>query len=265
MAGVGDDDQPSSTDGLGHALGVTQERIVLLADDHEHGHRQGRQRVQAVGLRQHLGRRGRPHGRRAGKELAPLEVLPLGPLGTKAHGRRCVQGGGVLVLQSAERLHPVLANHGEPEIHETVVDAVGRAVTGVHQHQAAQPRGLPRRRDLGDHPAQGVAEQDEPVPAQRVHEPPQVVGEQLEAVGVLGCRLGSAAVATQVGGNCVPAGVGEAVEHLPEVLLRTGEPVHQQQVALTRARFADRNRQTASLDRALLHQRPPVMALRSTT
>jgi len=113
--------------------------------------------------------------------------------------------------------------------------------------------------------AQGVAEQDEPVPAHRVHEPPHVVGKQLEAVGVLGCRLGGAAVATQVGSDCVPAGVGEAVEHLPEVLLRTGEPVHQQQVALTRARFADRNRQTAGLDRALLHQRPPVMALRSTT
>src|SRR5947209_14934434 len=63
----------------------------------------------------------------------------------------------------------------------------------------------------------------------------------------------------------MPPGVGQPVEYLPEVLLRAREPVHQQKGTPTGARFADGDGKTAGIDRALLHQRPPVKALRSTT
>src|SRR5207248_2369844 len=108
----------------------------------------------------------------------------------------------------------------------------------------------------------------EPVPPEGIGQRPYIAGEDVEAVGVFRIRLRAVAVAAQVGGRRVPAGVGQPVDSLDKVVLGAGEAVHQQHAASVRGTgFGDFEGETARVDPAQLHHLPPapVNSLRSTT
>ena len=104
-------------------------------------------------------------------------------------------------------------------------------MAGVHQHQAVEPIGDAHGDHLRDHAAHRVAEQHEVRPR-----PPAVIGEregigrqQIERVlGLVGRLLGRTVPAV-VERDRVPAELGQGIEPVGEILLRTGEAVHQEQ------------------------------------
>src|SRR5207248_11711010 len=181
--------------------------------------------------------------------------------------RRCRRGPRVVArllgLQLLQHRHAVLAHYRDPEVELAPVDALRRSAARVHQHQSVEAFWVPKGRDLGNHPAHRDTEQHEALPAEGVGQRPQVVGEQVEVVGVLGRRLLAVAMAAQVGGYRVPPGISETVDGLGEVVLGTGEPVHQQHPPLAGAALAYLDGNTAGVDGAHIHQRPPLLPVRA--
>src|SRR5205823_4896254 len=100
-----------------------------------------------------------------------------------------------------------------------------------------------------------------------VDERPQVVGEEVEVVGVFGRGMVAPAVAAQVGGGGVPAHGGQTVEDLGEVLLGAGEAVHQQEVTFAIPGLGHLDGDLAGRHGPDLHQPPPppAMPFRSAT
>ena len=146
--------------------------------------------------------------------------------------------------------------------HRQVDDALldlQRAVAGVHQDQGLDPLRRTQRQHLGDHPAHRVAEQHEPLPAQRVGQRQQVGGEEVEVVGGLVGRLRTGAVTAEVGRDDVPAEIGQPLDEVLEVAARAGVAVHEHQRVPALAGLGDRQLHVADVDRPIGrgHEVPP--------
>ena len=92
---------------------------------------------------------------------------------------------------------------------------------------------------LADHAAHRVAEQHEAVPAEVVDEGQHVGLEQVEAVVLRARGMVAGPVTPEVGGDDVPAALGQPVEEVREVLLGAREPVDHQQGPAAGTRLGD--------------------------